>query len=463
MTTRPIAISLHALGGQGGGVLSDWLVNVARKSGWLAQATSVPGVAQRTGATIYYLELFPDADAAPVLALTPSAGDVDLVLASELMEAGRAINRGLVTPDRTTLVATTSRIYAVGEKSVMGDGRLGAAPIADAARQQSRRLILFDMEAAAQAAGCQLNAVLLGAAANSGALPFPRQHFEDAIREGGLMVAQNLAGFAAGHERAHHNAVGAAPLPPPVTALERLIAEGERRLTDYQDRAYAKLYLTRLARFAAFDAPEKPITRELARHLALWMSYEDTIRVADLKVRPERFARVCKEARVKPNQVAHITEYLHPRVEEICDTMPAWLGTLFLNTPLLRAPLGWAFSRGRHITTSSLRGYALLSFMASLRPMRRSTLRYKNENTKIEAWLASIETAARTDRDLAIEIVRCQRLIKGYGDTYERGWARFQKLIAMAPSLDAAALSRLRNAALADSEGKVLNLALTNP
>ena len=91
-------------------MLADWIIDLAEHGGYLAQMTSVPGVAQRTGATIYYVELFPKAAAReqkPVLALMPVPGDVDIVLASELMEAGRAITRGLVTPDRTTLIAST--------------------------------------------------------------------------------------------------------------------------------------------------------------------------------------------------------------------------------------------------------------------------------------------------------------------------------------------------------------------
>src|SRR5438874_10002283 len=113
---RPITIAVVALGGEGGGVLADWIVDLAEHGGYLAQATSVPGVAQRTGATIYYVELFPRADAeaaglAPVLALMPMPGDVDIVLASELMEAARAVQRGLVTPERTTLIASTHRVW----------------------------------------------------------------------------------------------------------------------------------------------------------------------------------------------------------------------------------------------------------------------------------------------------------------------------------------------------------------
>src|SRR5579884_4186637 len=107
---KAITIAVLAMGGEGGGVLADWIVDLAEHGGYLAQTTSVPGVAQRTGATIYYIEIFPASAAAaeglqPVLALMPVPGEVDVVIASELMESARAVQRGLVTPDRTTLIA----------------------------------------------------------------------------------------------------------------------------------------------------------------------------------------------------------------------------------------------------------------------------------------------------------------------------------------------------------------------
>ena len=54
-----MTIAIAALGGQGGGVLADWLVAVAELHGWMVQSTSVPGVAQRTGTTVYYVEMCP--------------------------------------------------------------------------------------------------------------------------------------------------------------------------------------------------------------------------------------------------------------------------------------------------------------------------------------------------------------------------------------------------------------------
>ena len=218
-TTRPITIAIVALGGEGGGVLADWIVDLAQHGGYLAQATSVPGVAQRTGATVYYVELFPKlaAQAAgrePVLALMPVPGDVDVVLASELMEAARAVERGFVTPDRTLLIASTHRVFAMTEKIALADGRTDAAALLAGCRDAARQLVAFDMAALADATGSVLSAVLFGALAGSGALPFPRTAFEAAIRRGKVGVTGSLAAFGAAFEaaRAGETTV-AAPAP----------------------------------------------------------------------------------------------------------------------------------------------------------------------------------------------------------------------------------------------------------
>src|SRR3982751_3985140 len=155
MSAQPIKIAILAMGGEGGGVLADWIVDLGEANGYLAQTTSVPGVAQRTGATIYYVELFPqaqaDADGAePVFALMPLPGDVDVVLASELMECGRAVQRGLVTPDRTTLIASTHRVYSIAEKTALGDGRVDADSLLLHAQQAAQRFVRFDMAQAAE-------------------------------------------------------------------------------------------------------------------------------------------------------------------------------------------------------------------------------------------------------------------------------------------------------------------------
>ncbi len=193
------------MGGEGGGVLADWIVDLAESNRYIAQLTSVPGVAQRTGATIYYLELYPRAgitDAAhePVLALMPTPGDVDIVIASELMEAGRAIQRGLITPDRTTLIASINRVFSMTERIAMADGRVDAEKLVEACRSAAKTMHAFDMAAIAEATGSVISAVLFGAIAGAGVLPFPRQAFEGAIRRGGKGIQASLAAFTAGFE-----------------------------------------------------------------------------------------------------------------------------------------------------------------------------------------------------------------------------------------------------------------------
>src|SRR6266436_4985340 len=235
-TVRPITIAIVALGGEGGGVLADWIVDLAQHGGYLAQATSVPGVAQRTGATVYYVELFPRtaAQAAgrdPVLALMPVPGDVDVVLASELMEAARAVERGFVTPDKTLLIASTHRVFAMTEKIALADGREDAAALLAACRDAARELVAFDMEALADASASVISAVLFGALAGTGALPFPRPAFEAAIRRGQVGVNSSLGAFAAGFEAARSGET-ATPVPGASNTVSADASSQARELLD---------------------------------------------------------------------------------------------------------------------------------------------------------------------------------------------------------------------------------------
>lgn len=479
-----LTIAILALGGQGGGVLADWIQEVARAGGWLAQGTSVPGVAQRTGSTVYYVELA-RADAAgrlPVMAQMPVPGDVDVVVASELMETGRALLRGFSTAERTTLIGSTHRIYAISEKAAMGDGRGNGDKIVEAAHQRSKRFIGFDMEAATERSNSVISAIMFGALAGSGALPFARQAFEDAIHHSGIAVPSNLAGFAEGFAAAQapvampEEAIVAVPQPTtrrgqdlalraasilPEPALANAM-HGLQRLMDYQGGDYAALYLDRLEGVARLDRAPFVLTAELARHLALWMSYEDTIRVADLKIRASRMGRVRDEVRVGDGQVMQVTEFMHPRLQEVCETLPAGLGRGILASKGLSGLLGRFFTKGRHVETTSLRWFLMLRLVAGMRVLRPRSLRFVEEQERIEAWLATVRTEAVRDIDLATEIVRCQRLIKGYGDTFERGLGNFGRIMARhaAGSLAAEDIRRLRDLALADESGNALSEGL---
>ena len=489
---EPIKVAILAMGGQGGGVLSNWLIQAAERSGYLAQSTSVPGVAQRTGATVYYLEFFPR-DAAggdpAVLALMPVPGRVDVVIAGELIEGGRAVLRGLITPDRTTALVSTHRDYAIGEKTALGDGRASAEKIAGAVIDNAKHYIGFDMDALAGQTGSVISSVLLGAVAGSGALPFSGETFTAIIREGGVAVEANLKGFNAGYEHAQKQheepdrpaaADVAAPavdgaaqaLPERIEAefpaqTHEVVRAAIAKLADYQDGGYAEEYLRRLKPVLQADSADRDyrLTVETARYLALWMTYEDAIRVADLKIRASRFARVRKEVQAQHGQVVTCQEFMHPRVQEICDIMHAWKGSLFLNTPLLRHFIGLFCRRGRKINTTSVSGFLLLYLVAGLRFTRRSTLRFKKETAAMEKWLATVLDCAAADYDLAVEVAECQRLVKGYGDTHERGKAGFDRIMGTLETLrnqpDAASRVReLRDAALADEQGETLDTAL---
>jgi indolepyruvate ferredoxin oxidoreductase beta subunit len=472
--TRPIRISIHALGGQGGGVLADWIVDMAEHEGWIAQSTSVPGVAQRTGATLYYVELAPPSGGTPVLALMPTPGDVDIVLAAELMEAGRAIARGLVTSERTVLIASSHRVFAISEKSAMGDGVVSPAAVLDAARQSAKRLVLADFAQIAERNRSVISASLFGGLAGSGALPFPSSAFEEAIRRGERGIASSLAAFAEGMT-AKGSETGPSPTPQhwptphaelPASA-EPLARLGVERLTDYQDGAYAALYLERLRAVAAADRAlggaemGHELTAAAARHLALWMSYEDAIRVAELKTRPDRLGRVTDEGA----GVAHVTEFLHPRFEEICDILPRRLGERLLGSMRARRMAAPLTARGRFVTTTRVSGFLLLWAIARLRRFRRGTYRFAVENARIESWLESAINAARSNYALGVEVLKLQRLVKGYGDTHARGWRSFGTIMALIPRLqqqrDAAAhVALLHEAALKDDEGLELARAV---
>ena len=470
---RPITILIAALGGEGGGVMADWLMEAATKSELPAQATSIPGVAQRTGATTYYLEIFPARRAdlggrEPVMSLTPSPGNVDVMVASELLEAGRAMQNGFVTPERTTLVASTHRIYATVEKMQMADGRFSSERVLAAAKELSRQAVLFDMRRLAEESGTVINAVLFGAMAGSGALPLPREACEAAIRRAGKGAQASLRGFAAGYDIAAgaRQAPAAAPRPLPPGTRE-ILDLGAARLRDYQGEAYARLYLERIA---ALGDAEPKLIGETARQLALWMSYEDIIRVADLKTRRARFARVRREAGARDGEPLVVIDYLKPGLEEVASLLPAALGRRLLAWAERKGKLD-AYNVGMHVKTSGIGGYLLVRALAWLKPWRPRSLRYAEEQALIERWLAAVRDAASRSLPLALEVVECAGLLKGYGETHRRGRSSFLAILdalvenpaTADPAAQAAAIRRAREAALSDPEQKALEKTLGRP
>ena len=486
---RPISMVIGALGGEGGGVLTTWVVRAAEMCNFPTQSTSIPGVAQRTGATTYYVEIFPASH-------DQLDGNMDIVVTSELMEAGRMLENGMVTPDRTTLIASTHRVYSIFEKSAMGDGLFQADKLDNAAQKLSKRAILFDIANLAEKEGTVLNAIVLGVIAGSGELPIPTENFAEAIRESGIAVDSNLKGFEIGIAYMKGELQLPAPAPEKKfrtarASAESLIAdvasgypgeaqaivtEGVKRLVDYQNPAYAKLYLDRLAGVLVLDRDRGgernnwALTVETGRYLALMMSYEDIIRVGDLKSRRSRMNRVRTEVMAKNSEPVYVTEFLKPGFDEFTSIMPVWLGR-----PVMNWARGndWArnYNFAMRVKTHTIFGFLRLWTLSKMRFYRPKTYRYSEEQAAIEGWLEIVKEAASRHYRLAVEIAELANLRKGYSDTHKRGLQNFKRVmdeIAIPcangekdPAWGAEAVSKLRVAALADPEGDALDKAMT--
>ncbi|MDH6593322.1 indolepyruvate ferredoxin oxidoreductase beta subunit [Variovorax sp. TBS-050B] len=510
--TQPLTLLVCALGGEGGGVLTEWLVETARHAGYAAQSTSIPGVAQRTGATTYYIEVFPVPLAQlggrrPVFSLSPVPGALDAIVSSELLETARQIGNGMSAPQRTLVISSSARVFTTAERMEPGDGRADAQRLLDVVKAFSREHHVFDMNAVAREAGTVVSAVMLGAVAGSGLFPFPREAYEQVVRGGGKaaapeklgrMAAASLRGFAAAFDAVHAPRAQAAfvsgvlaadgsDAPPPPRALPAALAQrfppavhdmlalGHARVADYQDAAYAALYADRLAKVLEAERAADPsgaqgfaITRETARWLALWMAFDDIVRVAALKARASRAERVRAEVRAGEEDIVKVYDHFKPGSAEFAALLPP---------SLARRVTGWdrrRQARGREpwalplqVGSHSIAGMGALRLLASLKWLRRRGSRFADEQALIERWLAAVERGTREGWALGRELALCGRLIKGYGSTNERGKHNLLHVIdelavrsGLPAPARAEAIAAAREAALADEGGKALDAAL---
>lgn len=164
-------------------------------------------------------------------------------------------------------------------------------------------------------------------------------------------------------------------------------------------------------------------------------------------------------------EVIAVTEFMHPRMEELLGLLPPRLGTAMERRPRLVGLLDRVFCGARRIRTDTISGFLLLYLFAGLRGWRRRTLRYAREWQRIRAWLGTIQTVVGEDPALAVELLANQRLIKGYSETHARGLDKYTRVMAAAERLkgrpDAAAwVRRLREAALKDEHSVALEEAL---
>jgi indolepyruvate ferredoxin oxidoreductase, beta subunit len=503
MNDKSITLLLCALGGEGGGVLSEWLTDIARHAGYASQSTSIPGVAQRTGATTYYLEVFPRplselGGRKPVFSLNPVPGALDALVSSELLETVRQIGNGMADPHRTQVITSSARSLTTHERMQLGDGRYRDETLVDVVRSFSREHHVLDMAALTREAGTVVSAVMLGTIAASGVLPFPREVYEHVVRAGGRGAQASLGGFARGFEavsatrRQAEFVRGvlaedtpqperALPLPAAVavrfpSAVHEMLTLGHARLTEYQDAAYARLYVDRLARVLDAEQTIDPAahngfatTREMARWLALWMAFDDIVRVADLKSRASRSARVRAEVKAGDADLVKVFDHFKPGVPEFAGLLPAAPAQALLRWDRKRqqrglAPWGLKLIVGSH----TVFGMTALRLLASLKWLRRRGQRFADEQRLIERWLDGVVARTQEHWRLGHEVALCGRLIKGYGSTNERGKDNLLHVLDQlavaarfdSPEVRAAAIARAREAALADDAGKALDQAL---
>ncbi|MGV3494944.1 MAG: indolepyruvate oxidoreductase subunit beta family protein [Ramlibacter sp.] len=506
MKQAPISLLICALGGEGGGVLTEWLVEAARHAGYPAQATSIPGVAQRTGATTYYLEVFPVTlaelgERRPVFSLNPVPGALDAMVSSELLETARQVGNGMSSPDRTLVISSSTRTLTTQERMQLGDGRTDPAELVQLVRQFSRAHQVFDMNAVAKEAGTVVSAVMLGAIAGSGLFPFKREDYEAVVQAGGKGAEASLRGFARafdlvqqgrrqadfvaqvlGHEAQAQAAgrpgsaarnpayAGGTQWPEPVREMFTL---GYERLVDYQGRAYADLYAQRLGTVLAAERAADPqgvnghaIARETARWLALWMAFDDIVRVADLKSRASRWERVRGEVKVADDDLLKVYDHFKPGVPEFAALLPAGLaGRLqaWDRRRIARGAQPWALPL--KIGSHGVLGMLALRTLAAMRFLRPRGSRYATEQQMIERWLRGVVQGTQRAWALGHEVALCGRLIKGYGATNERGKDNLLHVLdhlahGGVPAEAAAAVHAAREAALADDAGKALDATL---
>lgn len=456
----PIKIALLAVGGDGGGVLTSWITQLAEDNGYWAQYTYVAGVAQRTGATVYYLELFPLAalegeQNAPVLAQMPAPQDVDILMATELMEAGRAVQRGFVSK-KTTMIFSTNRNLAIGEKEVAGDGILDGNRVFEMTKKYAKQSLFGNLKLMATKHNSVISSSLFGALAASGALPFKKEAYQAVIQSGGKGIKQSLNAFDEGYQYIKDFIKQPKPYQPDLApasfqdmpesssliSLNRFISDikqdlpehvhsivwkGVNHLIDFQGIDYAKDYLAHVKKIAALDSQEKNylLTQQVARYLATAMAYDDIIFVSDEKTRKARKVSVYKQVGANEDDIVNTLDFLRPGYEELVGMMPVKMGKRFVNSEKWRQRYDKYLSQDRRLYSTGFWGFISLYIVGGLRGWRLKTLRHHDEMENIQGWLTRIQQAAANHYALAVALARSYRLKKGYSDTYQRGQSKF--------------------------------------
>jgi indolepyruvate ferredoxin oxidoreductase, beta subunit len=449
---KTISILITALGGEGGGTLMNWIVECARRENLFVQGTSVPGVAQRTGSTSYYIEICDrnfEKEKEPVLSLYPKPGRVDIVIASELLETARVIERGYVNPDRTTLIASSSRVYTNLEKSHLADGRFDKKKILDACKKLSKNFICLDLNSIANDHSTIVSATMFGALAGSNSFPWKKNICEK-IFQNNSFGKNSLAGFDYSYEQVkiitknilkddpnislikeHKININDDSLSSLPSATLSIINLGKERCIDYQNNKYSEIFMLRVKKLMSSidreDTKILSIAENIIRRLSVWMTYEDIPRVAQLKIKPERFVKIKNEINLKNNQILSVQDIFKPGLNEIGAMLPRKIGSWFVKNKRIMKFLPF-IGRGMKINSLTIIGFLTLKFLSSFRYVRPISLRYREEQKNIDLWLDNISLSINKSISFTEGLAEMPQLLKGYGDTWDRGIIKYNKI-----------------------------------
>ncbi|MGH7808043.1 MAG: indolepyruvate oxidoreductase subunit beta family protein, partial [Thermodesulfobacteriota bacterium] len=470
-----VKILIPAVGGQGGGVLTEWLVQAFLLEGFDAQGISLPGLSQRGGSTVYYLESFLQANSSkkPVIfSQYPVPGDVDIILAQEFLELGRVLELGYGS-NKTTIVSSTHRVYSAPEKMPIGSGIYSEENLRKLATAFSSLFIGFNALELAKENGLDelgINGILLGALGASEVLPLSEATYLKAIEQRGVALKNNLKAFRIGwdhiidgnhtlsksasqkkweelkNERAEE--LPSTKIKEYLELIERvekdyplrlreILAEALFRLIDYQDASYVEKYLNDLSRVHDIDKTMKGglrITELFAKNLALLMTYEDGIRVAELKIKPKRFQRIKEEMRLRDDQVFHVIDYLKPDAYEIYGLFPN-----ILVAPIIRFTESRLFQRfwpqnkkitfGQKPVTTSFLGSLRLWLLTRFKFIRPYSHRYHNEHALIKKYKTAVEKFTPLSYETGCLVAKSGQMIKGYGNVRRRTMNAFHRFL----------------------------------
>jgi len=445
-------ILIPSVGGMGVGVLVEWLSVAAILEGLKPSVLNLPGVSQRTGRTLSYIEIRENDDNKPFSPF-PEKGGLDIIISQDFLELIRILKEGYGGRG-CNIIGTTYRYYTTHEKLSLKRDFYTYEYFKGVIVENSKEHIVVDIHKM----GIQdfRNAHLLGILCYSGYLPsIRRESYERAIRHVGIDVEGNLRDFGVGYEllngdrgitdgkmiESELDSLAEGFIKESIKRLEsvygnrlkEILIEAVRQLTGYQDTKYSEFYIRRVLdlnlyiRETVGETNEyNELMEEFAKVLVVRMMYEDVIRVAERKVSEERFKRIERLYRINKNEVFWVKDFFRPDLDELYGILPYSIGKM-IDRILSRHKFSWKTT----INTTHIFGFLMLKSMSKIRFLRKWSFRYRKENNLIENYIDHVKQCLKQGLDSAILAAKGGTIVRGYGEIRREminAWREFSNL-----------------------------------